>query len=187
MRATFIACLRSIHPKCAYNLLLRKASSFNWGLGNFTTLCGLVQVWEGWVSGEWAGGNHLYPGLWHTQEPPGVSALARQHAKSQPWVSLWIRLSALSEAESVLMMFEANSVAFLTHCHHSCCVEYCPHETSTAFSMDPAGGEEGEGVGPVGGGIYTMMTVTCYYCRSLKAVAMMHDAPKSLKRYCTQV
>ena len=51
------------------------------------SVCRLVQVWEGWVSGEWAGGDHLYPGLWHTQEPPGVPALAGQHAESQPWVS----------------------------------------------------------------------------------------------------
>ncbi len=98
MRAIFIPCMKAVLSRvyCLFpeGILVPK-QCFDLYLVWF------VQVWEGGVSGEWAGRDHLHSRLRHTPEPSGVSALARQHAKSQPWVSLWIRLNSfLLEAES---------------------------------------------------------------------------------------
>ena len=99
-RAASIPCMsavlqQGVWPVPKYGLFPKKVSILPCGvLTNFP--CGFVQVWEGGVSGEWAGGDHLHPGLWHTPEPSGVSALARQHAKSQLGVSPWIRLTVFT-------------------------------------------------------------------------------------------
>ena len=57
------------------------------GLGLMGCECVCMQVWERKHRWQWSRGDHLHTGFWHPPQPPGVPALAGQHAEGQLRVS----------------------------------------------------------------------------------------------------